>query len=33
MGDGADVEELAAQWIEDNRALVDEWIAAGLAAA
>jgi glycine betaine/proline transport system substrate-binding protein len=33
MADGADVEELAAQWIEDNRALVDEWIATGMAAA
>ena len=33
MADGADVEELAAQWIDDNRALVDEWIATGMAAA
>ena len=33
MGDGTDVEELAATWIEDNRALVDEWLAAARAAA
>ena len=33
MGDGADVEELAAQWIEDNRDLVDSWIAEAMAAA
>ncbi|MBL6630610.1 MAG: hypothetical protein ISP33_07875 [Ilumatobacteraceae bacterium] len=33
MADGAAVEELAAQWIDDNRALVDEWIATGMAAA
>jgi len=33
MGDGADVQELAAQWIEDNRDLVDSWIAEAMAAA
>ena len=33
MGDGTDVEELAATWIEDNRALVDEWLATARAAA
>ncbi len=33
MGDGADVETLAATWIEDNRALVDEWLATARAAA
>ena len=33
MGDGADVEDLAAQWIEDNRDLVDSWIAEAMAAA
>ena len=33
MSDGADVEDLAAQWIEDNRDLVDSWIAEAMAAA
>jgi glycine betaine/proline transport system substrate-binding protein len=33
MADGADVQELAAQWIEDNRDLVDSWIAEAMAAA
>ena len=33
MGDGADVEDLAAPWIEDNRDLVDSWIAEAMAAA
>ena len=33
MSDGADVQDLAAQWIEDNRDLVDSWIAEAMAAA
>ncbi|MEK9938674.1 MAG: hypothetical protein VW552_08060, partial [Ilumatobacter sp.] len=33
MADGADVLDLAAQWIEDNRDLVDSWIAEAMAAA
>ncbi|MDJ0769092.1 MAG: glycine betaine/L-proline ABC transporter substrate-binding protein ProX [Ilumatobacter sp.] len=33
MGDGTDVEQLAATWIEDNRATVDGWIASAVAAA
>jgi glycine betaine/proline transport system substrate-binding protein len=33
MGEGADVEELAATWIEENRATVDAWIEAAIAAA
>lgn len=33
MGEGADVEELAATWIEENRATVDAWIEAAMAAA
>ena len=33
MADGADVQDLAAQWIEDNRDLVDSWIAEAMAAA
>ncbi|MGI9608429.1 MAG: glycine betaine ABC transporter substrate-binding protein [Acidimicrobiales bacterium] len=32
-GAQADVEGIAAKWITDNRALADEWVAAGLAAA
>ena len=31
--DGEDPRDIAAQWIADNRGLVDEWIAAALAAA
>ena len=33
MSDGADVQDLAAQWIEDNRDLVDSWIAEAMASA
>lgn len=33
MGDGADVEQLAADWIAENRALVDGWLEAARAAA
>jgi len=33
MGEGTAVLELAQQWIEDNRDLVDEWLAAARAAA
>ena len=33
MADGVDVQDLAAQWIEDNRDLVDSWIAEAMAAA
>ena len=33
MDQGVDPDDLAAQWIEDNRDRVDEWIAAALAAA
>ncbi len=33
MADGADVLDLASQWIEDNRDLVDSWIAEVMAAA
>ncbi len=33
MGEGAAVEELAASWIEDNRDVVDGWLAAARAAA
>ncbi len=32
MGDGADVADLAAQWIEDNRDLVDGWLETARAA-
>ena len=32
-GGGTAVPDLAQGWIEDNRAQVDEWIAAGMAAA
>ena len=32
-GSQADVEAIATQWIADNRALADEWVAAALAAA
>ena len=33
MGDGADVEQLAADWISENRDLVDAWLDAARAAA
>ena len=33
MGEGESPSDLAVQWIADNRDLVDEWIAAALAAA
>ena len=33
QGDGEDPRDIAIQWIADNRGLVDEWIAAALAAA
>ena len=33
QGEGADPTDLATQWLADNRALADEWIAAALAAA
>jgi glycine betaine/proline transport system substrate-binding protein len=33
MGEGADVEQLAASWIEENRDTVDGWLASAIAAA
>jgi ABC-type proline/glycine betaine transport system substrate-binding protein len=33
MDDGADVTQLAEQWIEDNRDLVDGWLETAAAAA